>query len=106
MAIRIDVVFIYSQQALKMVEKIDGQEWFDSKPALVSVNASEIDVLQWELVPGYLDDNKVLPIDHKNAIKVLAFIYLPGSQKSRVDITHLVSPRLVVESKQLVVKVQ
>lgn len=103
-AISIDVVFIYTQEVADFIGQLDGLKWFELKPMINARYSSEVDTINWEMVPGNEQANRNLPENHKNAVKVLAFMNYPGSIKTSVDLTHLTTPRLVVASEQLIVK--
>jgi len=100
-AISIDVVFIYNPETVNLIAKLDGYQWYQIKQSLIAGHGSDIDVLEWQMVSGFEDRGRVLPKNHKNAVKVLAFMNYPESKATSVEITHLISPRLLVEFKQL-----
>ena len=100
-AISIDVVFIYNPETVSLFDKLDGNQWSKTKQFILAGRGSEIDVLQWQLVAGFEDRSRVLPENHEKAVKVLAFMNYPGSEATSVEITQFVSPRLLVESRQL-----
>ncbi len=100
-AVGIDVVFIYSPELVNLIAKLDDQEWFEAKQSIIANYASDIDMLEWQLVSGFEDRSRPLPENHKNAVKILAFMNYPGGKNTSVEITHLTSPRLLVGFKQL-----
>ena len=103
-AVSIDVVFVYSEDLASRLADINGETWFQQKSAIISSYSSQLDLLEWQIVNGYADESRILPKGHRKAIKVLAFMYYPGSEQTRVDITNTSAPWLVVESKRLEVK--
>ena len=102
-AIGIDVVFIYDQQTADSIAQIDGFKWFNQKQVMLMQYGSKLDLLERQMVPDYLQDDNELPKNHKNAIKVLAFMNYPGSNYTSVELTHVKDPLLVVEAKKLMV---
>ena len=105
-AISIDVVFIYQEVALTVLTTMSAQDWFLQKDALLSAYGNQIDLLQWQIINGFGDNQKPLPNDHKEAIAVIAYANYPPNPNAKADLTTLRNPWLIIENGELSAKVR
>ncbi len=103
-AINIDVVFIYQEVALTVLTTMNAQDWFKQKDALLSAYGNQIDLLQWQIINGFGDNQKSLPNAHKQAIAVIAFANYPDNPNAKADLTTVCNPWLVFEGGELSVQ--
>jgi hypothetical protein len=97
-AIQVDVVFIYSKEALITVNNIDASQWFTQKTAFLAEFAQQLDLMQWQLVEGFSQSSDSLPDNHKKAILVLVFANNPNN---KVDISRFENPWLVLDGTSI-----
>ena len=101
-ALNIDVVFVYSDAVLAMVNNLKGNEWFSQKSGIVSAYSNQVKVLEWQMVSGYADEGRSLPEDHSDALAVIAFAYYPPNPDARVVLNEFKNPWLVFAQGKLV----
>ncbi len=100
-ALNVDVIFVYQDLLLTMVNGFSALDWFSQKPAILSSYGSSLDVLQWQVVPGFAEQSKKLPERHSDAIAVLAFVYYPPNPDAKAVLTELKTPWLIFKEGKL-----
>jgi len=100
-ALNIDVIFVYQDLLLTVLGDFSALDWFAQKPAILSSYSSDIDVLQWQVVPGFAEQSKTLPQRHSDAIAVMAFVYYPPNPDTKAVLTELKTPWLIFKQGKL-----
>lgn len=100
-AISIDVVFVYSEAVLTMVNGMNATDWFSKKAGLTSGFGNQLEVLEWQMVAGYADDQTKLPSNHASALAVIAFAYYPDNPNAMVVLTEMETPWILFSDGNL-----
>ncbi|MDN4504007.1 hypothetical protein QX776_16460 [Alteromonadaceae bacterium BrNp21-10] len=103
-AISIDVLFIYSNEALAALTDVNSNQWFQQKSAFLAGYQASIDILQWQMVAGFSDESIALPTNHKKALAVIAYADHPQNPNGKVILTDFKTPWLIFSNGQLKVQ--
>lgn len=100
-ALNIDVIFIYQELVQTMVSDLTAIDWFSQKAGILASYGRQIDVLEWQVVPGFADQSLDLPKRHGDAIAVVAFVYYPPNPDTKAVLTEITTPWLVFKDGKL-----
>lgn len=100
-AVSIDVVFVYTEAVNIMLSGMNASDWFSQKPAITAGYSNQMDLLEWQMVPGFTDEGRPLPDKHSDALAVMAFAYYPDNPDAKVLISTLKRPWLVFANGSL-----
>lgn len=102
-AVNIEVVFVFSDMTNTVVNAMNAKDWFEKKTEILSSYSKDIAVMQWQIVNGLGKNNNDLPIDHEQAINVIAFAKIPNNPNAKVLITDFKTPWITLKSGILTV---
>ncbi len=100
-AIPIHVVYAYGDASLAIVSNVTAEQWFSQKKGYCAFYRDEIDILSMEVVSRYSAKILKQPKDHKDAIAFIVFARIPGADVTKIDISTLETPWILVDNKDL-----
>lgn len=100
-ALSIDVVFIYQDLVQTVLSDLTAVDWFSQKTGLLANYGHQIDVLEWQIVPGFAEQSLALPKRHSDAKAVIAFAYYPPNPDTKAVLTELATPWLIFKGGKL-----
>lgn len=92
-ATRLDMVFVYEEAAVDMLQSLSAAEWFDRKRQFMLDFPEGIGIRSWEVVPATSLDQEEVPdslLENKSGDKaVAAFVFAdylsPGAHRARLE---------------------
>lgn len=101
-AVSVDVLFLYSEDSVEAIGKLESKDWFSQKAFLKATMGNEFELLEWQLVHAHGDIERELPRKHEEAVKVIAFARTPDfDKKLKVELTDMEAVWLIFKNGQL-----